>query len=730
MKRALLLLLSILAALSLCAETVTIRRDARGIPYITARNERDLFYAQGYVTASDRLFQMEVLRRTVRGELAEILGKEALEDDKRRRTYGFAQLAESGVGKSSPEFEAALRAYADGVNAYIAGHRDALPAEFTSLKLTPRPWTPADSLAIAFLFAEGLSTTWPGDIAVDALKDLPGEQRELLFPATSPLDLYLVGAGDARERKSIARPASKVSLRDASAVVDIQLAFEASNNWVVSGSRTVTGKPMLANDPHLSPSAPSIWYLTSLHAPTLHAAGVTTPGLPGIILGHNEHIAWGCTNLGPDVQDLYRETFDPANPHRYRSPVGWLDATVRKETIAVRDSEPVTIEVVMTRHGPIVFEGDGGRFALQWTALDPTQSSAFDTFYQINRARNWTDFRRALRNYSGATQNFVYADRAGNIGYYGAGRIPVRARGDGSTPLDGATSDGRWTKFIPFERLPHLFNPPSGIIITANQRIAGPAYPYLLTAAPGPPYRARRIHELLSKKTKLTLDDLRAAQADAYSYADAIFIAEVAKMAKGRSEPEWKELAALDSAPLPLVMAMRQSFRTRILNAAIGADRARSYRWPMASIVVDRWITERPAAWLPKEFASYDALVLQTYADAKQEMGKNGDKLRPYRFPHSLGRTRKEWNVEVAATSGGSSTPVNAAAGVSMRLLADLSNWDATRQHIALGQSGDPSSPHWRDQLEGWLAVQPPVFPWSEEAVRAAARASETLDPR
>jgi penicillin amidase len=737
---------------------VTVTRDARGIPYIKAANEHDLFFTQGYVTAGDRLFQLELLRRTVRGELAAVLGKELLEEDKRRRIYGFAHLADAAASQQAPDYTAAVAAYADGVNAWAEGHKDALPPEFAKLKIGWQPWKPADTLLIGYLFAEDLSTTWPTDLAVGAFANLPKETFDYFFPSTTPNDVYLVG--DGKEPKNVLPGHIVVSTNDLERLdrlfgrpaesaegfgqrssppggrssplegrSSMDEAREASNDWVVSGSKTATGKPMLANDPHLAATAPSIWYIVTLESPTIHAAGVTTPGVPGVILGHNDLIAWGCTNVGPDVQDLYRETFDGT---KYKTPAGWEEAAIRKETIDVRGGEPVTIDVVTTRHGPVVYSGESGQFALQWPMLDPKQTGVFDAFYRLNRARNWGEFLAALRRYSGSAQNFVYADTTGNIGWYAAGRIPIRARGDGVMPVDGATdAEGAWTKFIPFDDLPHLFNPPSGLIVTANQRIAGPAYPQYLGTAWPTPYRARRILNLLSKKKKLTLDDLQAVQGDTYAWSDAVFAAEVAKMAKGKTVAEWQELARTlgtwdgmarpDSRALPLAMAMRDAFRRRILTAAFG-EKAKFYRWPNSNAVLDRLITERPAAWLPKDMASYDALILATYADATQELtkvaGADPSKwtfgaIRHYRFQHPLARTDKAFDIDVPATSGGSSNPVDAGANVSMRFLADLSNWDNTRLGIALGESGDPSSPHWKDQLEAWLKVRPGVLVFS-----------------
>ncbi|HEY0384767.1 MAG TPA: penicillin acylase family protein, partial [Pyrinomonadaceae bacterium] len=467
---------------------VTVRRDERGIPYIEATNEADLYFAQGYVTASDRLFQMELFRRTARGELSEIFGSATLGEDKRHRALGFAQLADAQVARMPARLRSALEAYARGVNAYIESlAAKELPPEFQILQLKPRPWRPADSLVTTKLFDETLSTTWRLDLTRAAFADLPPAQREALFPETSPLDVLLVGSDNLRpkqKRAAIDGSSTPVAAIDGSsmsvAAIDgsstpivpiegatMRAAAEdealrqrslerlglyaedcaASNNWVVSGARTTTGKPLLANDPHLQASAPSIWYMVHLSMPNMRAAGVSVAGLPGVAIGHNEHIAWGVTSLEADTQDLYVEKFDPSNPRRYQTPDGWREAEVRHEEIRVRkgfmsaETESVPYDVTLTAHGPIILEKDGRRYALRWTALDADANLA-DTFYTLNSARNWTEFRAALRNYSGPAFNMIYADTAGHIGYYGVGRFPIRKSGDGKLPYDGSTREG------------------------------------------------------------------------------------------------------------------------------------------------------------------------------------------------------------------------------------------------------------------------------------------------
>ena len=375
-------------------DRITIHRDERGIPYVEAQNDEDLYFGQGYATAADRLWQMDLFRRTARGELAEVFtagpANSALEQDKLHRTYGFSQAAEAEWANTSPRARAVLEAYARGVNAYAASlDPKSLPPEFQILQYSFRPWTPTDSLVVVKIFFEALSDTWRLDLMRQALSVLPAERRAELLPVISPIDVLVVGKDTQSKAKTAAVKAEPLSpetlakLAHNQAVAAAALerigfhtdALAASNNWVVSGKHTVTGKPLLANDPHLRPTAPSIWHMVHLSAPGLRVAGVGTAGLPGVILGHNDRVAWGFTNVGPDVQDLYVEKFNPDNPKQYQTPAGWTDAVIRREEIKVRkgvgskDHDIVTQEVTVTRHGPIIFEGDGKRYALRWTAL-------------------------------------------------------------------------------------------------------------------------------------------------------------------------------------------------------------------------------------------------------------------------------------------------------------------------------------------------------------------------
>jgi penicillin G amidase len=769
------------------AAPAAVRRDDRGIAYVDAANASDLFLVQGYVTASDRLWQMDLLRRSARGELSEIFGRATLEEDKRHRRFGFARLAAEQAKSLRPELRGPLEAFARGVNAYIAScDEKTSPAEFRTLRYKPRPWSPADSLVIGKLVGEMLSTSWRTDVMRAALAGVPGPKRQELFPEESPLDVLVVGDDGGSARPGSARTLAPAPipvdewqklLRLAGVDADLeQRTFgrigmfaegrAASNNWVVSGRHTATGKPILANDPHLAPSAPSIWYMIHLSAPGLRVAGVTFPGTPGVMLGHNERIAWGATNLGPDVQDLFLERFDPDNPRRYKVPGGWEEAEVRREEILVRKNpldpatESIPLEVTVTRHGPIILErGEGAhaeRFALRWTILD-RNADQVEAFLGISRARNWTEFRNALREYPGPTQNFVYADVDGHIGYYGAGRIPTRRSGDGSVPCDGATGEGEWTGFIAFDQLPHVLDPPSGVIVTANSRVIGRSYPHFLTREWSEPYRARRIRDLLERKPKLTVDDIRTIQADVFSIAGSSFAKEIAGIphtANPAEDREWGTFVEAagnwdgrvtgDSKTALIVAEMRTAFRTRLVKTALGDSLAAEYRWMNAGTFLDRVLRDKPHGWLPDSSPDYGALLRTCWQDARAALAQRygSDELKWVWGASNLARWWRHPLVDApligaqfkipqfnADGSGGSIATVNVGPSVSMRLIADTSDWDRSVQGLAPGNSGDPASSHFKDQLDDWRHVAQRPFPFTRQAVELATRVAWRLQP-
>lgn len=746
---------------------VTVRRDARGIPYIEAKSDADLYFAQGYITAGDRLWQMDLMRRVARGETAELFGQQALEGDKRWRRFGFAALTETASQNLTGEMRVAMDAYASGVNAYIATLDDkTMPVEFKILQYKPRAWTAADSLVIGAVLADALSNTWQTDLLRQQLLGMPKDKFADLTNPVTPNDIVLYGK-DVPQSKAQG-PTSMIEITEGLAALAEQDAdlrkdslemvglyaegLAASNNWVISGKRTADGKAMLANDPHLAPSAPGVWYLASLQSPTVHAAGVSIPGIPAIIIGHNENIAWGMTNTGPDVQDIYLETIEgdmASGTAKVRTPTGFEPLKARKEKINVRgnlmkpDVSPVDLDVYETRNGPIVMTEGGKSYSLKWTAFDP-KNLTLDTFFKLNRAGNWQEFQDALKNYGGSTQNFVYSDVKGNIGWYVSGQIPIRRKGDGSLPYDGAATDGDWIGMIPFAELPHLYNPPSGFIVTANQRIAGTDYKYQQMTRVYVSNRARRIYDLLSsKKQGMTMDDSRDIQHDVYNWSHVLLAKAIVAGGFASAETlavlkDWDGKMTNDSRGAVLANEIRNC-----INSKIADDNKPVPAGLINARVFDLAVREQAARWLPSAYKTYGELYRACDASARTTLAAS----RTYgsdptgwvwgksfmsRFPHQLAAAPligSQFATPNVALSGSGFTP-NVGSSVSMRLIASPGNWDATRHVIPLGESGDPKSPHFKDQFDAWRTGTPMILPFSKTAVEKAAVETVRLIPQ
>lgn len=512
---------------------VTVYRDERGVPHIEAASEHDLYMAQGYVVAQDRLFQMDLSRRFASGRLAEIVGEKALDSDKLFRTLGLRRSAAESFEVYEPWARELMEAYAAGVNAYIqeASAAGQLAVEFTLLGYKPEPWTPIDSLTIGKYMSDHLSRSLGHEVFMYELRRKVGvelaDQLLPVYPKGAPTIIKHTGEGAASDtRQSVALPAD-LDL-DLSGLLAFDLSTDpgiGSNNWVISGNLTQSGRPLLANDPHLGISTPAIWHEVHLvlqtEQETRHAFGVMFPGGPGIIIGQTDKFAWGVTNTGPDVQDLYVERRNPDNPYQFLYKGRYEDAKVIKESIPVKGKEPVPFEIVVTRHGPIISEVVGSdeknrpqdAMALQWTGHGATTELEF--VLTAFRANNWTEFREALKKFQVATQNFVFASVDGTIAYRASGLIPIRAQGNGSVPVPGWTGEFEWVDYVPFDKMPEVVNPKEGYVVTANHKVIDDKYPYYLDIEWAQPYRGMRIIEMIeAKKGSLTLDDMQAMQAD------------------------------------------------------------------------------------------------------------------------------------------------------------------------------------------------------------------------
>src|SRR3954451_23718194 len=498
---------------------VTIARDADGVPLITASDDTDAAFGLGFAHAQDRLFQMETMRRYGAGRLAEIFGPRSVGIDTQMRVLGLYRLAEASFSHLSAPMRRTLEAYAAGVNAFLATHRGALPPEFQLLRLTPEPWRPADSLVWGKMMDLELTGNYRGELLRARLaRSLSPEQLAFLYPnypKEAPTTLAELAALYRR------LPLDPLY---AGLAPEIGPTY-ASNNWVVDGAHSMSGKPLLANDPHLGFSAPGVWYLARVKTPEREIAGGTAPGVPLVLIGHNDRIAWGFTTTASDVADLFIEKLDPNDPGRYLTPEGSAPFKIRKETIAVRDAAPIALTIRSTRHGPVLSDmlpagtvETGYVLALAATFLTDDDPTA-EALWSAGRAGNWQEFRDAFRNFVAPQQNIVFADTGGEIGFIAPGRVPLRRNGSGWLPMPGWTGDYDWTGFIPFAELPRGSNPASGHFVSANNKILPDTYPYFLSRDWDLPNRAERITELLAAAPLQSPAASAAIQADTLSIA-------------------------------------------------------------------------------------------------------------------------------------------------------------------------------------------------------------------
>jgi penicillin amidase len=764
---------------------VTVTRDAQGVPHLSAATLEDLFFAQGYVTAQDRLWQMDMTRRFAAGELAEILGAKYVEHDREQRLLSIRPVAEKAAASLPARDRAWFEAYARGVNAYIAGQKH-LPIEFRVLRYQPRPWTATDSFLVATSMVQMLTMEiMPHQLAREKLAAKVGPELAAdLYPNSSwrdhppvsaPGQDEFVPAGEEQqpEEEQPERPAPRShprrpahSRRGARVMKtasvpqepwakvsspDFDQSSPGSNNWVVSGAHTVSGKPLLANDMHLLHQLPNVWYEAQLSSGSFDVAGVTLPGVPFVVVGHNQRIAWGFTNIQPAVTDLFVEVFNDRG--EYQTPEGWRQPEHRREVIHVHGQPDVIVDVTVTRHGPVIsdrYPGELRRLALKWTLYDPTALQV--PLFDMNAAQNWEQFREALRHFSSPAQNVIYADAEGHIAYQATGLIPLRTAGDGSVPVSGADSAYEWTGYIPFEQLPTAFDPPSAIIATANGRIVPDGYSLAISNEWGPPYRTERIYRVLSAPKKLSTTDMLALQTDIYSDLDRYcaqrfvysvdHVSSVSQRVREAADlmREWNGQVTADSAAANIVARSRRELTRLLLEPKVGGMWA-EYRWFMSSVWLENMLSRQPAPWLPPNYAGWDDLLAAAVSAAVSEP-EAPRKLQDWRWgkqqaldiEHPLfGRVPllRHWaGTGRVAQSGNGYTvkQVNSRLGPSERMTVDFSDLDNSTLNIVNGESGQIFSPHYMDQWNAWYGGTTFTLPFSPAAVKKAKAHVLTLE--
>jgi penicillin amidase len=670
---------------------VTVERDAHGVPHIHAGSLDDLVFAQGFVTAQDRLWQMDLLRRLTGGDLAAIFGSSMLAHDRLERSLQLRTAASNAAAALPADQKHWLQVYARGVNASIVAQHDHLPVEFRLLGYQPAPWTPRDSVLVELAMFQELTTGYPAKLGREALAaHLPPQLIADLYPTGSwrdhpPGQLIPDVTAPQPEIKDMPLDESQTKLREPStgttSAADL-LALEqtlalfhppcgacvaGSNGWAVSGSRTASGKPMLSNDMHLSLSVPELWYEADLeaasHAPLaeFHAAGVTLPGAPFVIAGHNAHVAWGFTNLGADVQDLYIEhTRGTPTGAEYQTAGGeWLPIQYKTEVIQVRGSASVILDVPLTHHGTVdtpiissIFPHEKRSLSLRWTIYDP--ANVTDPFYDVDSASDWTTMLSAFAAWGGPAQNLMYADDQGHIGYHAVGRIPVRGDANNPGPLSAVPTDAtapdaaahEWAGYIPFDQLPQALDPSDGVLATANARVTPDEYRYPITLDWMAPYRTERIYKILERKPQLTSTDMLALQNDVFSELDLVFAQRLAYAIDHASGPlkndktlhqaadllrGWNGRVDANAAAPAIVNATRNVFWPMLLipklvpaiapQVAQGVDLTKlrlspdtaqisnlwsSYTWGERDSVEEQFVTNYPARWLPSTFANWN----------------------------------------------------------------------------------------------------------------------------
>src|SRR5271155_1790181 len=798
---------------------IRVVRDGQGVPTIEAARLEDLFFAQGYVTAQDRLWQMGMMRRAAAGELSEVIGEDTVKMDREERILGLRLAAEAAEKNISTRDRVYFDAYARGVNAFLESHRDRLSLEFRLMKYTPRPWTVTDSMLVGARMVQDLNhysdppaltrekilaklgPELTADLYVNSSwRDRPPTDRRRMEdePAASSEDEDDDDDDEEIEPQGGSRLISALPVRqvprDSSTALDGagRVSTEAeeaesfrsgSNNWVVSGQHTVSGKPLLSNDMHLDHQMPNLWFAAHLRVSggNFDVAGVTLPGVPFVIVGHNQRIGWGFTNVGPTVEDDFIEEFNAQG--QYKTPAGWRDAEHRRETIHVKGKPDVVMDVATTRHGPIITEllsGETRKIALRWTLQDGEGL----VFFDVNSAQNWNEFRKAFSNFYAPGQNVMYADVDGHIGYQATGRVPIRAAGDGSVPASGSDDAHEWKGWLPYDEMPHVYDPPSGILATANGRITPDGYKYSISTEWDAPWRTDRIYRVLESGKKFAPADMLALQMDVSSTYDRlcadklVYAIDHATGASARAKRaadilrDWDGRMSADSAAPTIATKVRHELVRMLLEPKLGpapgspvaksdgeSDAVSStlswktYHWSMSSVWLENVLTKQPARWLPPGYANYDALLTAAVENVvRQTQSTANPQANESTAPSDLNQWKwgEDYPVEIDhlvlkqlpligrytapglhPLSGSTATvkQVGRDFGPSERATWNFANFDESTLNLVTGESGIFLSPYYMDQWTAWYGGSTFAFPFSQAAIERQRAHEMVLEP-
>ncbi|MGD9832567.1 MAG: penicillin acylase family protein [Piscinibacter sp.] len=739
------------------AGPVQIERDADGIPTIRAGSANDAAFALGFVHAQDRLWQLETHRRIGAGRLAEAFGEPALGTDRFLRALGVRRAAAAQWARLEPRSREWLQAYAEGVNSFLRDELRARPPEFLLLGLQPEPWTPQDSLAWLIMMAWDLGGNWTTELQRMRLAlRLPVERINELLPPY-PGEKPRVTADYAALFHSL-KVDGKLGAQALAAAPESGIEGVGSNNWVLAGSRTASGKPLLANDPHLKLSAPALWYFARIETPQGRVAGATMPGLPSVVLGQNDHLAWGFTNTGPDVQDLYLERIRPGESGQYQTPQGWESFETFAETIKVKGKPDVSFTARATRHGPVISDGGAAEgltgpaaapsyaIAMRWTALD-ADAGTLEASWEMTSARSVDEFVRATARYVAPMQNMVVADRAGRIAVVSAGRVPLRKPENelkGQVPSPGWEPRYDWVGFLDPTATPREADPARGWIATANQRIHAPDYPHYIGSDWAPPWRMQRIEQMLMAKDRHSIDDMRRMQADELSLATVHLLPllrqaapshPLAAAAKRELEGFDGRMAGDRAAPLIFwawARHLAQGLFADDAGEAVWNASPRAWREGLQGVMerADAWWCDDKTTPAAETCAQQNDAALARALDELQ--AAQGPDVAAWRWdrahqarsehrPFSKVKALARW-FELRAPVGGDTYTLNVSRvtlkpdattgelyldehGPSLRAIYDLGEPANSRFMHSSGQSGIVVSPHYRSFVERWAQV-------------------------